>query len=415
MVETPNDRETQLHKAVFKKATGKMSEAKQGFGRIKDAVGLRGHASKHSKDEARDFEGDGGYFSPVHLTATSNGLTTPSSPTFNRAFSWKMKPGEYEHGFQKPKDVMAGLAQAGLRESDSESPPDHSKTSLPETTPSLSALKLGERKAAEAEEQWQAQAREIRRELMAKEPSISGSVCDDGDLEGPILEAERDDNHNFVTIIHRRHSISDASHKRRFRCEDQLRRHLSFSDAEDAVLTWEPVGIVDKLDESDDWFALKTQKLLNEDYKRIYEKILDLQNNLCPWVQRRVDGLDSLDDQATLDQERFQELHVQLSEEYQELRNNTQDFLGEERSHVTETLKDIEVLGAKLEYELNSLVSKVQDVEDGVSQFERQVEDLETRADELEDIFRQESWAHWIVRSITGIGTGPNIVAPRSP
>ncbi|KAI9648022.1 hypothetical protein NHQ30_002650 [Ciborinia camelliae] len=412
ILENSNDRETQLHKAVFKKATGKMSEAKQGFGRIKDAVGLRGHASKHSKDEIRYCDENGDFFNPGDLSATPYGLGTPSRPTMNRAFSWKTKPGEYENGFPAPKDVITGLAQAGPRESDSESPPDNSKISLPGPNAALSALQLEERKAAEAEEQWQAQAQEIRRQLVAKEPSISGSICGEGDLEGPVLEAERS---KFVAILHRRHSIADASHMRRPRCEDQLQRHVSFSDAEDAVLTWEPVDTIDKFAESNDWLALQNQKLLNEDYRRIYEKILDLQNNLCPWVERRIDGINALDDHAALDQERFQELHMQLSEEYQELRDSTQDLLGEERSHVTEALKDIEVLGAKLEYELNSLVSKVQDVEDGVSQFERQVDDLETRADELEDIFRKESWAHWIVRSITGIGTGPNIVASRSP
>lgn len=415
MLETSNDREFQLHKAVFKKATGKMSEAKQGFGRIKDAVGLRGHASKHSKDESRDLDENGGYFSPGHLTTTLYGPSTPSSPTINKAFTWKIKPGEYESVIPKAKDVATGLAQAELRERGSESPTDNSKTSLPSLAPNPSALQWEERKATEAEEQWQAQAQEIRRELVAREPSISGSLFGEGDLEGPLLEAERSDNHNFVAILHRRHSVSDVSLMRRHRGEDRIQRHASFSDAEDAILTWDPVGIIDKFDESNEWLALQDHKLLNEDYKRIYEKILDLRNNLCPWVQQRIDGINLLEDQAALDQERFQELHMQLSEEYQDLRKNTQDFLGEERSHVTETLKDIEVLGAKLEYELDSLVSKVQDVEDGVSQFERQVDDLETRADELENIFRKESWAHWIVRSITGIGTGPNIVAPRSP
>lgn len=403
MVETPNDRDLQLHKAVFKKATGKMSEAKQGFGRIKDAVGLRGHASKHSKDEIRDFDENGGYFSPGHLTATPHGMGTPSSPTINKSFSWKTKPGEYENGLPKSKEFINGLAQAGLRESDSESPPDNSKTSL-QNLPTSSALQLEERKAAEAEEQWQAQAQEIRRQLVAKEPSISGSICGEGDLEGPVLEAERSDNHTFVAILHRRHSISDASHSRRHRCEDQLQRHLSFSDAEDAVLTWEPVGVIDKVDESDPWIALQNHKLLNEDYKRIYEKILDLQNNLSPWVQNKIQGLDILDEQTSIDQERFQELHMQLSEEYQDLRIGTQDFLGEERSHVMETIKDIEVLGAKLEYELNSLVEKVQDVEDGVAQFERQVVDLEGRADELEGVVGREGWGVWVWRRVTGGG-----------
>jgi hypothetical protein len=59
-----------------------------------------------------------------------------------------------------------------------------------------------------------------------------------------------------------------------------------------------------------------------------------------------------------------------------------------------EAIKDIEVLGAKLEYEINALVSKVQDVEDGTAQFERMVEELEGRADELEVQLSTESWMH---------------------
>jgi len=51
----------------------------------------------------------------------------------------------------------------------------------------------------------------------------------------------------------------------------------------------------------------------------------------------------------------------------------------------------------------------VQDVEDGVAQFEGQVEDVERRADELKNQLEMESWLHWAVRTLTGIGTGPNI------
>ena len=95
-----------------------------------------------------------------------------------------------------------------------------------------------------------------------------------------------------------------------------------------------------------------------------------------------------------------------MGESYQAVKQNSQDILTDERSHATEAIKDIEVLGAKLEYEINALLSKVQDVEDGVSQFERQVDDLEGRANELENYLNAETWAHWLVRSITGLGRG---------
>jgi chromosome segregation ATPase len=130
-------------------------------------------------------------------------------------------------------------------------------------------------------------------------------------------------------------------------------------------------------------------------------------------VGKKVDDIDALDEQAAEDIEGFQTLYYQQTESYQAVNQNSQDILSDERSHVTEAIKDIEVLEAKLEYEINALISKIQDVEDGVAQFERQVDDLESRADELETQLKTESWPHWLVRSITGIGTGPNITAPR--
>jgi chromosome segregation ATPase len=134
---------------------------------------------------------------------------------------------------------------------------------------------------------------------------------------------------------------------------------------------------------------------------------MDLQEEIAPWVSKRVRSIDELDEQAARDQEGFQTLYYQLTEHYQSVQQNSQDILEDERSHVMEAIKDIEVLGAKLEYEINALVSKVQDVEDGVSQFQRQVDDLESKADELEVQLRTESWLHWAVRSVTGIGTAP--------
>ena len=248
---------------------------------------------------------------------------------------------------------------------------------------------------------------------LATDPSVAGSIYGDGDLEGPLLEAEREP-HNFQVLLHRRHSIFGRPMAKQPRNEAWWPRCMSFSDAEDAVLGWEPVvGLSDDGDKSDMWAALQKQKYLAEDLKNLYEKVSDLQDHIRPWVVSKVDSVDALDDQAGHDQEGFQTLYYQLSESYQAIKQSSQDILADERSHVMETIKDIEVLVAKLEYEINALVSKVQDVEDGVAQFERQVDDLESRAYELETHLNTESWPHWFVRSITGIGSGPNITAPR--
>jgi len=44
-----------------------------------------------------------------------------------------------------------------------------------------------------------------------------------------------------------------------------------------------------------------------------------------------------------------------------------------------------------------------------VVNFETQVEDMERRADELKAELETETWLHWAVRTLTGIGTGPQI------
>ena len=400
MLENGNDRDPQLRKTVFKSVTGKMSDARSGFGRIKDAVGLRGHASKHSKDE--DFESRqtgvlgpmGQYFSP-----SSSNLSPVGSPTMiSKTFTWKNTPEDYKNGIPKSKDTVAATSLAR----DSESPHDESMVIL-----SGGVVEREEaQKDTDAAARWAEQVRGIRQTLVAHDPSIAGSNYGD-DLEGPILETERD-SHNFQVLLHRRHSIHTSPSSTKPRNEAWWPRSMSFGDAEEAVLGWEPVGLLqDDGDKSDTWAALQKQKYLAEDFRVLYEKVSDLQDRIGPWVERKVDSVDVLDDQAAQDQEGFRTLYYQLSESHQAIKQNSQDILADERSHVMETIKDIEVLGAKLEYEINALVSKVQDVEDGVSQFEGQVDDLESRADELEIHLNTESWPHWLVRSITGIGARP--------
>lgn len=183
---------------------------------------------------------------------------------------------------------------------------------------------------------------------------------------------------------------------------------MSFSDAEAAILTWEEVGkVADDGVEADTWDAFQRQRLLAEDLKRLYEKTCALQSSTVSWVEMKVRNVEGLDTQTSQDQEELQSLYLQLSEAYQTVKHNSEDILAAERTHITEAIKDIEVMGAKLEYEINALISKVEDVEDGVEQFQAQVDAVEARAAELEVQLSTEGWLHWAVRSITGIGTGP--------
>ncbi|CZT04462.1 related to SIN3 protein-binding protein STB2 [Rhynchosporium graminicola] len=401
VLESPNDKDLQLRKTVFKSVTGKMSDARTGFGRIKDAVGLRGHAGKPYKDDV-----DVGYFNANNSSTTFGGGSngTPLSPVMiGKAFTWKDTPAQYQNGSPKVKVLSSGVLiqepEAMIEEVRSDVP----IVNIPE-----------EDQNAEAEAKWAEQVREIRRDVIANDLSVAGSVYDDRDLEGPLLEALREPN-NFQVLLHRRHSFSGSFPiTPKIHNEAWWPRQMSFTDAEDAILGWEPIGtLTDDGEVADTWSALHKQELLSSDYKNLFEKITDLQDSTRPWVSQKVFDIETLDEQASSDQEQFQTLYYELTDRYQAVKQSSQDVLGEERAHVMEAVKEIEVLGAKLEYEINALVSKVQDVEDGVLQYERQVDDLEGRANELEKQLSTESWPHWLVRTITGIGTGPNITAPR--
>ena len=412
MVDSPAaEKDQHLRRTVFKSVTGKMSDARSGFGRIKDAVGLRGHMSRHSKDENIEIDGgSGGYFS--HSGSTLEPTSTfPGSPGANltKTFTWKNKPEEYQNGFRKVQD--AGLVAPSVnRTRESESPPSDTKSSLPhvmEPVPSDTVAK-----DPDAEAKWLAQVKEIRRDLVENELSVAGSVYGDADLEGPLLEAERDPRNASALLLYRRHSISETSPlRKKSRNEAWWPRHMSFSYAEEAVLSWEDIDLVsDDDDDADAWTALQKQRCLAEDFKRLYGRISALQDHISTWVERTVDNIEDLDNQASRNQDELQTLYYQLSEAYQSIKQSSQDILSEERSHVTEAIKDIEALGAKLEYEINALVSKVEDVEDGVAQFEGQVNEVETRAAELEQQLKSESWLHWVVRSLTGLGTAPHLL-----
>jgi hypothetical protein len=408
MAESPSEKDQQLRKNVFKSVAGKMGDARSGFSsRVKEAVGLRGHSSKHSRDDGLD-----NYFSP-NGSGVFPSTETPTTPRLARsAFTWRDTPEQYMNGVPRrkqpppaPRPVSTTVGQ------DSESPHSEPRSKMP----NIPILSVDDQKIVETDTRWAEQVREIQRTVLANDPSVAGSAYGD-DLEGPLLEASRDPN-NFELLLRRRHSCPAGSQFRKpHRNDAWWPRQMSFTDAEEAVLDWESIhAIEDDPDELEDWAALQKQKCIAENLRHLYEKVIDIQDDIGPWVEQKVVEITKLDEQAAGDQEEFQALFYQLTEQHQAIKRNAQDILGAHRTEAMEAVKDVEVLGAKLEYEINALISKVEDVEDGVSQFERQVVDLEMRADELEAHLKTESWAHFLVRSITGIGTGPNITAPRPP
>ncbi|KAK4191886.1 hypothetical protein QBC35DRAFT_280380 [Podospora australis] len=393
--ENPGDRDA-LRKGVFKSVAGKVSDARSGLGRIRDAVGggLRGHASKPSKDESPDT-GISGYSSPSisALAHTSAAVTSPVA--VGRVFTWGSKPQEYASstGHTPPWINSVGGSETNLT------------TAQPDSLSSTEMLKAAEDKEALAE---------IRKDVLGN-ATFSAAVSEAGDLDTvvPILGAEQSSDIP-LRYLQRRHSIDDLSSLHRQLNDARYPRRLSFSEAEDAVLPWD--DIIDLTDTDDTVVEDANAAALRAEAElayRLYRRLQEMQTDLASWVTGKVTGVEVIDSTFAIQHQEIQALYHAVSDAYARARHSSEELVGGQRAHLTEAIKEVESLVAKLEYEISALVSKVNEVEDGVAQFEAQVEDLERRADELKSVLETESWAHWLVRTLTGIGTGPNITRPR--
>ncbi|CAK7203617.1 hypothetical protein SEUCBS139899_006355 [Sporothrix eucalyptigena] len=469
-------------RTVFKSVAGRVNDARSGLGRIRDAVGtgLRGHVSRPSRDDTGALPGSAA--STFSLDPSSAGMSSTgtgtsmqpgiaslaqaslSSPVMvGRAFTWKNKPEEYLNNIRHERELGEGIFKnAGM--------PATEKTSMG-PHPDADAIAAAATATLEAElasrlpgysTEANGRASHLRKDMMpivsTANTSVANSVADDADLEGPILEAERDRGPGIIGLL-RRHSVAGGEHCRdrnsndlldtSDECINELQKHqyckqqklpfdvvwprrLSFSAAEEAVLDWEDIvdfAEFDEEEEDDDESDEKEPDGNGETYDQaallaasskfvtaltlergLYEDVLGLKDVVGPVVRDRVLALESLDAVYATQIDEVQSVFFQLSGAYERVQANSQDLLGLERAQNTEAVREVEMLMAKVEYEIGSLASKVQDVEEGVRQFTQQVEYVEKRAEELHSHLQTESWLHWFVRSLTGIGTGPNIV-----
>ncbi|KAK8122381.1 hypothetical protein PG984_011051 [Apiospora sp. TS-2023a] len=401
--DSPGEKDA-LRRGVFKSVAGKMSDARSGLGRIKDTIsgaGGRGHGPRPSRDDSSGTPAYSGTDNSL-LSPTSGLLGSPTPTGIGRAFTWKNKPEEYRDGFRRDPDSApsAPVSVGGFEQLEM----------IPDGSPG--ALQEGDGKLILDAIARQSQASEIRNQVAKLESSVAHMGKDNRrSLQGPALGiVSRLD--SSVLQLHRRHSVAGLESQVSLLNEHRWPRRLSFGDAEEAVLTWTELatldGEEDGLGEDRNAF-LDRQAHLAEVARGLYMNVQGIASRVQPWVESKVESVAALDERYAAQQEELQALYYQLMDAYRRAQDNSQEMLAGERAELTEAVKDVEVTIAKLEYEINALVSRVADVEDGVAQFEVQVDAVERRAEELKAQLETEGWLHWAVRTLTGIGTGPNI------
>ena len=210
---------------------------------------------------------------------------------------------------------------------------------------------------------------------------------------------------------HRRHTLElERPSMRPFRDNNRFARRLSFGDAEEAVLRWDEISDTLELETVLDTAAGPLPAAyLEELVQSLNQKIYNIKRDIGPWAAQNLKAVEALEAHFSRQAEDVQRLAARLADAHGGVRTASAELVADERSSLSESVRDIEVLVARLEYEMSALVSKVEDVEEGALAYERQVEDVEARAEELREQLETESWVHWFVRTLTGIGTGPNI------
>ncbi|QSS61506.1 Sin3p binding protein [Histoplasma capsulatum] len=291
-----DDREPQLKGAIKRSVTGKVSDARAGFGRFRDAVGLPADGGPLSNDE--------------HST------TSESEPS-------------------EEAEVSAGEEKTALENVDAL--PEAKGATLPSNIP-------------------------LRRPR---------SHC--------ILPTE---------------SLEDQRNCR-------WPRHLSFSAVEDTILCWENIT---------DWAARPDTKKMAPADAMLWEdifasdvqyygcKIQALRSAIAPWVEKQVSAVEFIDIRAQARLDELNTVYHEKIEDFRALQVHTTDLVAVEGSALMESSKKVELLGAKLDYELNALQLRIEEVEVGLNDYERHIVGIENRVRDLvkdETQKAKESWFSW--------------------
>jgi hypothetical protein len=376
--ETTDDEEQK--RGLFRRATGIKREAKSGLGKFKGVVGIKGHHHKPS-------QGDLALTSPVEETHAgerprphlSRSQTSPASSPNSLASSTQEHSLDAAIAAQrntnsrrnKPRQgAISGLMGASresvqeVKEEDDEDDDDDNHTENGEPV----------RRTETSDGAGS----------MRQRYSIAETL-DETDDE--LVHDPDDSNEPEPTIPRRTLSTSHLETSRAdIRTDDHYPRHLSFSLAEDSVLTWRDItATADSDSDSDEpvkQFAV--QELSAKSTLNLHLQLHTLSAETASWTRSQLSVLREFLPYAERNAVQLRESHLPRDEGLQALQAGIEALLRDERETLEEGGKELETLAAKLEYEIDGLRSRIEDVEAGVDDFERSVGRVEERVGELE-------------------------------
>lgn len=373
------------NQSVMRKATGLINDKRSGFGRLKDAVARRGHHRSNTKDDSNEtpFSPINDSDRPVLWRSHTSPPVSPTSPGQDQALKKQTdRPVSYidpsrtvENNTltQTPEESQQGFIPLGRQSVDENRDKDELS----------SRRQVGRQDTAST---YQTEATEGP-DVEEREPSIAGSLYHGVDLHdilpepstfvqeiGPLLR--RTNSHStFLT-----HRVDKA------RNDNYFPRHLSFSLAEDSTID---KAILDDPAEPGKNEPIEVQFMhesaISSDLKYVRTAIADLDRMEASWTRTQLYALRALLDQAEEDTQAIEQLYYSPLRSLQDIKDAGAGLLRDEKETLGEAGRELETLAARMDYEIEGLKGKIEDVEANVQDFEHSVGVVEGRVKELEE------------------------------
>lgn len=409
------EKDQALRTAVMKNVSVKVTDARSGLGRIRDAVGLRGHRThhpRHSKDDLLISDGDSIKVThsrtsgeqrrePGKAIGTSQHESTPpdsGEQSRDGSVQSSRRGSLYPEGANKPNDLSAPPFYG----------PDGAITDFNKSAPSLEMPSVnvndpdGPDYMSMVNNAASIRPRDEGRKTL--ESSRNGSLTI-GDTRAIRKMQEFEGKDYTIPPLRTTRSLPKLSARSPKYWDRRWPRQLSFTAMVDVVAAISPIEMHEgdslAATESAD-AALAIERSLAMEDRVMGERLEDLKIEIKSLVEEKVSQVEAYDQRLGQDRVNLDIISHQKSDDYRAIHDASEDLLTEERANLTESIKDVETLAAKLEYELSALGWKVEDVENVVADFERQVLLLEMRAEELDDTEEkaQVSWAEWCLKKV---------------
>lgn len=393
------DKDTNLGRIVSRSLTEKVSDARAGFGRFKDAVGLPGRRSHQSHRHRQNKESVN--LDPNDMYPIGGDSEVDQNVNADQNLSGRTS--------QENADTLrtGHTNNENLKESEL-SPPTTRTPKVKVVPPEIHIEPVSPPAEVDNEESssyvlTQARDADIPEE---EDQEDDGKYLELSKTRSTEVMSDPDASEGTVFKCLRR---SQSFPDKRISCpafaaDGRWPRHLSFSTVEEVVLVWEGFKTL-KADFAKQPAISLEDAIVHEnvhlfDAQIFSSGVLGLTQQTVPWVEGQVAAVENLHREASRLQEELGYIYPDRLEEIQELRERINQLFGDEGSRLTEEMKKIELLGAKLDYELNVLESKIEDVEEGLQDFQRNVEVVEKRIKGLVQGEQKNdtSWFSWAGR-----------------